>query len=467
VALLDGVHDPGWVEQQLRQQLPALDTLSPASQRDLLKLTGAENLQGGFPRLRGAGLLSEPLYDTKGNFVGILRLKAEPAPVRRVTEAPGARIEIYSQNHVAEQGTAALRNAAELGVGIGGTMTDTPLEDTATFGSYSTGTVTGQARVNTTTTHGQSAGGSAALARGWETGVDPQGKMWSSHVDDSDVHWTATLLGNTSSGPVEWDGLAADRQGARVRWSPVQLSAPDATVHPSAGLEHGGSAGGHTGISGFTPGNAPAGHGVDEEVEGWLREHGYLASGNDASLLQAGNYLRLLEATASDFRETNWDEFDGNGIWVPFERTTKANTIERVAVRWVLRSTVTRAQHAGATTGAKVLFGLDGNAKATASRTVGGSVGARFQPETSIGNVKKNSHVPAVPVTLPSYDHQRSYNRESPAGPTFNHNTVIESPGGEVHAFDLSRGMTAQIYSVTTNAPVWHYPPAGAFVVTE
>uniref|UniRef100_UPI0012F7C6E1 hypothetical protein n=1 Tax=Catenuloplanes japonicus TaxID=33876 RepID=UPI0012F7C6E1 len=244
---MDSFHDPGGVGRTILGVLPRLAgranaaglQLDPESQREILTLSGFSNTHANLPRLRGDGLLSNPLRDADGKEIGILRLRAKPVPGagnRIVSQSQFNPLEIYRQIRLQERGTTQLRNLFELSANIGTTIVPKPMAETAVAGTYGSASVSATGAMAHGTTHGTNTGASSEMGRGLRSGVDSDpewtGKVARAMIADLDTEFTVELLtgGRTDPLPSQthtWTGLAEDQEGMRARWRPFTLSGAD------------------------------------------------------------------------------------------------------------------------------------------------------------------------------------------------------------------------------------------------
>ena len=457
LVILDGLHDPGTIELELRRRIPALDNMDAESQRALLTLLEQSEQKGGLSRLRHSGLLSGLLHDRSGRPLGYLRLRSRPIPRRKLTEAPGTRMETYRTNQAGLAGSTELRNAVDLGAGMGANIVAADLPTTSVYGNYNIGSPSAQAILATGKTQAMESGGPAALLKGWESSVDAAGVMYANELDETDLEFTATLLDMTTPQPVTWIGRAADGEGAWVRRMPLRLGDPDPGLHPPADIEHGNTGSiGHSEMANLTM-TEPAGRpGVDEQVLRKLRDEGFVAMGGRATEKQMANYGEFLRVTEEEQRESDWAELDGYGMWTTFERNNKySGKVDRISVRWQTRPVPdSPAVHEGASRTGKIFAGSESSTALTSSETVTGTATVRGQLDIT-GGTGQSSRLHAVVGSVGPVQADRSYDRLTSRGPVFDNQTIIESAVGDVHAFQVRRQLNAEMYRAGSNQPFW------------
>ncbi|MFI7609246.1 hypothetical protein ACIBTV_29605 [Micromonospora sp. NPDC049366] len=467
LATLDDVHDPGAVERNLRERLlvdgrRVLDGLDADSQRTLTQFVSTKHLQGAFRRLRqGGGVVSDPLFDTDGRFVGMIRLEARITDAHPVTSTEVSRTEIYLEARVGDFGQAGLRNDLELGVGVGLTFVNKALKDTVAFGSYHMGGPSLEGRVSSTLRHAQHAGGSALVGRGLENG-SVGGRMARSHIVDVDVEWTATLLVGQDPRPVTWSARAEDGEGLRVRYTPAGFDGMSPGLRPPSGVERGGNLG-VAAVTRFqlTPPSDPRAANIHDALLAHLAAEGFVAMDGDASQLQVENLRRLLDVTSAEYLAAHWDDLSADGLTVLFDRTRNLRGMERVAVRWRVRPTGRAAQHAGRSQDIAVLSVTGNDMDLNGSRSSGGGLSGQLQADVTFGIRDWSAVAPMVPVTFGPYRYQRNYLRATMDGTELGRYVVVEAGDEAVHRFDLTWRLTAEVLTAGVPDPTWTYQVDG------
>ena len=470
--VLDTVHDPGGLYGELRRGFAELDDLDADSQRRLLALASSSNLRGGFPRLQRDGLLSEPLYDRAGNPVGIMKLTATVNPTHQVSST-ASHVELYHRGRIGTSGTGLLRNVREIGGGLGATLVGSAkkLADLVSYGTFTQGGPSFQARLGTTTSHGHNAGARGLVMRGKST----VGRV---AVVDADIDWVATLLHRGLETQHPWTGRAADRQGGRLRVAPVALTNPSTDRHPPAGIEYGRDPG-LADITDFTPTAIPkpkpnpahastVDNTVDNQVIAQLQAEGFLPSANSANQLQLDNERRVLDAISGDYRQVHFDDLEGIGIWIPLARPTVAGGLEWVSVRWYTeRAEGSSPVHGGQTTDTRLLYGMEHEADLDASLADGGHAEGRIQGDLSVpvADDHVDAHgqpvlrmMRAVPLTFGPYRYTREQGRTASLGSRYGREVLLETTwGNPVHVFDIAVRLKASMYRANSNEPFWRY----------
>ncbi|NJP31949.1 hypothetical protein [Micromonospora thermarum] len=482
--LLDGLDDPGAIERELRQRLwvggeRPLERLSATSQKHLLDFLSERNLKGGFSKLHRQGLISKPLYDRRGTFLGVLRLRATITPRRRVTLTDNTSMESIHVNKVRTSGTAGLWNATELTAGVGVAMISNPIEDTIEPGTYTMGGVQTAVTGGTASGHLLNAGSSTALGKGWKSSSDPErpGRLKRAWLAQSDIEWTVTLLADAgvddaNAPSTTWHGRTAAGEGARVRYVPTTITPPapgDSPTFAPAWLAHGGGMGLAT-LDEFalsplvSDGNDI---GVDAEVRRRLAEEGFLPTGTgllsavtggalgDTNHQQVRNFVNLLTVTSDDFRMANWDELESEGLWVAFDRST-ATGANRVLVRWTVSGEA--VGHEGTTTDLTVWNAVEASNELTHTHQERDFAAVDPPQPVVVLGLGEGTPVRTVPVSVGPYRHTRHVSSERTSGASLGREVVTIGPGDEPsQVFRRRFRLTAEMYRVGDNDPFWRY----------
>ncbi len=153
------------------------------------------------------------------------------------------------------------------------------------------------------------------------------------------------------------------------------------------------------------PSPLPAGSARPQSVDDWvlaqLRINKFLAAEGAGDAKQALNHRRLLDTASNFYREAMADDLRGDGIWVPFEKTTKKTGIERLWVRYFARQVAgTTPVHHGSTTEMRMNTSVDSFFRSERVRS-------HFTTKRWAANVNGNiplKKMPDVPDGTPTAD---------------------------------------------------------------
>ncbi|GAB7042556.1 MULTISPECIES: hypothetical protein [Catenuloplanes] len=502
---LDTFHDPAGVGKHILGVLPRLAgftgarrasfRLSPESQREVLEFSSFGNTHSSLSRLRRDGLLSNTLRDANGREIGILRLKAVPAPGqdnRIVTQTTNNTLEFYHQIRVQERGSARLRSGAEGSVNAGLTSILAPIEKTTVAGTYGSvsASVTGAAGHGVTV--GTNTGTSSEMGRGLRSAKDATpgypGGITRGMVADLDTRFTVELLvdGRTDAAPAQretWTGRAADQEGMRARWVPYALTNAGG-MHLTHGMADGDAPGlviyENLRIEGRDyPSPLPAGSARPQSVDDWvlaqLRINKFLAAEGAGDAKQALNHRRLLDTASNFYREAMADDLRGDGIWVPFEKTTKTG-IERLWVRYFARQVAgTTPVHHGSTTEMRMNTSVDSFFRSERVRShfttkrwaanVNGNIPLKKMPDVPDGT--PTADVPAIiedkaakhpwnsfTISGTPIGHSVENSVSTVNGQVTSRSVILSSSAGQpVHKFTVDMQLDAEIFHEGTFTP--------------
>ncbi|MDP9796191.1 hypothetical protein J2S43_004703 [Catenuloplanes nepalensis] len=495
---LDTFHDPAGIGRHILGVLPRLAgftganratfRLSPESQREVLEFSGFGNTHSSLSRLRRDGLLSNTLRDVDGKEIGILRLRAVPAPAadnRIVTQTTNNTLEFYHQIRVQERGSARLRSGAEGSVNAGLTGIFAPIEKTTVAGTYGSMSASATGAAGHGVTVGTNTGTNSEMGRGLRSAKDATpgypGGITRGMVADLDTRFTVELLvdGRTDAAPAQretWTGRAADQEGMRARWVPYTLGNAGG-MHMTHGMADGDAPGlviyENLRIEGrdYTtprPAGSPRPASVDDWVRSQLHNNDYLAAQGAGDARQALNHRRLLDVTSSFYREAMADDLRGDGIWVPFERATKAG-LKRLWVRYFARPVAgTTPTHHGSTTEMRMNTSVDSFFRSERIRShfttkrwgvnVNGNIPLKKMP-----GVPDGTPPPEVPAIIEEKAAKHPWNTFTISGTPIGHSVensvssvsgqvtarsvILSSSAGQpVHKFTVDMQLDAEIY---------------------
>ncbi|HKT03117.1 MAG TPA: hypothetical protein VJT31_26605, partial [Rugosimonospora sp.] len=473
LSVLDALHDPGSVVRKLQQVLVVdgqrvLERLDPQSQRALVRMVNDDNLRGHWPRVRSTGLISEPLVDADGTPVGLVGLRAEVHPRWEVSRSGKIPLETYHRAVAGTSGTASLQNATESSFGAAATIISEPIEQTTTVGTYASGgpgfTVRGSSAVRVTTHSGTE----ATVSRGQKnSGSDTV-------LAEADVTWFAWLIAEDELPEVSWTGTVADAEGARLRYVPTSIIPSAQQLWPPAGVID-GDAPGLSDVDEFRFDPVPVGArtepGVDEAVKARLKQWGVIRAGPLATVAQAANYKRVLDAMSPEHRETNIDVFRtgvapdegspvdrGIGIVLVLDHRTRWG-VQQVTVQWMAGNRRVPVQHLGSTEDVRPITDQSTSYQLTRSTRHEWSYGGSTSGEGTVPLGGENPLSGVAPSGTP-LPYNVEHSTDATHGATVRHNTLVESETGTVHAFRVPLAVTAAIFR-GGDAPDWRYPQPG------